>query len=577
MDPCFNLARERWIRVLTADGRVEEITLLQALAKAHEYRALASETPTQNVAMLRFLLAVLYAALFGEEVFEAPEDAIDAWFDLWEAVRFPEESIAAYLERWRERFWLFHDQRPFLQVPAGRDGITMENAADMATLEKPGKPSAPGVQKASKLNGAIFESGNKDNLFNIATGTGKYSISFSEAARWLLHVICFDDGGIKPYYQKHTSMNQTSELATCSVAWVGSTSPLFAEGNTLFETLLLNLVLLRDGEMNEEAIWPLQRPGWEYETLHDKEMVGTSLPDNPAELLTFLSRRIMLIRRQDRVIGFVRYVGEAFPREAATTEQWTLWSLPKAKKGVEPLPIPRARKLPAQMWREMGSLLASQGEDICLPGVVRWIRLLSTGRGSPLRNVLCRFHYVKALYDVAQSSNMTEILEDHLSFSIGLLTEAGQAWVGLLQHELEFCNKVAWQLGLLAEQLLSAEGGKIYEGAGKRTATAQEQHDLAQEYFFHEVDIPFRQWLETLRAEDDSETRHNRLEQLRILVRDTALRCGQEMLSHVSPAAYGKRHAGEGEDHPTAPQAWVRFKAAIRKLILIEQQGTGGA
>lgn len=201
MDPCFNLARERWIRVLTADGRVEEITLLQALAKAHEYRALASETPTQNVAMLRFLLAVLYAALFGEEVFEAPEDAIDAWFDLWEAVRFPEESIAAYLERWRERFWLFHDQRPFLQVPAGRDGITMENAADMATLEKPGKPSAPGVQKASKLNGAIFESGNKDNLFNIATGTGKYSISFSEAARWLLHVICFDDGGIKPYWR----------------------------------------------------------------------------------------------------------------------------------------------------------------------------------------------------------------------------------------------------------------------------------------------------------------------------------------------------------------------------------------
>ncbi len=579
MDPCFNLAREKWIRVQNADGSVEEVTLVKALTNASEYRALAGETPTQNVAVLRFLLAVLYAALFGEKSFETPDDAIEAWFELWDAGKFPEEAIIAYLDKWVDRFWLFHDQRPFFQVPAGKEGITMENAADISGLDKHGKPSASGVQKASKLNGAIFESGNKDNLFNIATGARKFSLSFPEAARWLLHVICFDDGGIKPYYKKNTPMNVNSELASCSEAWVGSTTPIFAEGDSLFETILLNLVLLKDGELDNESIWPRQLPTWEYETLHNKEMVGESLPDNPAELLTFLSRRIMLIRREDKVLGFVRYVGEAFPREAATTDQWTLWSLPSAKKGAESLPVPRTSRLSAQMWREMGALLVVQDNGAPLPGVVRWIRLISSQMMSPLKNSLCRFHYIKARYDVSQKSNMTEILEDSVTFSVGLLTEAGHAWVTLLTHELDMCNDVAQQLGLLAERIFSAEGGKLYEiknGKRVKTNSAIQQRDLAQEQFFYEINQPFRQWLRSLRAEDDSEMRHNRVEKLRELTRNIAYNCGREMMSKISPTAFSKRNKTEEDAHLTAPQAWVIFKATMKKTIIIDENNVGG-
>ena len=60
MNPGFNLAREKWIMVLDEGGRVEEITLVDALVQAHRWRKLAGETPTQDVAMLRFLLAILY-------------------------------------------------------------------------------------------------------------------------------------------------------------------------------------------------------------------------------------------------------------------------------------------------------------------------------------------------------------------------------------------------------------------------------------------------------------------------------------------------------------------------------------
>ena len=57
----FNLLHEPWIRVMRPDATVEELTLPQALTRAHEYCSLAGEMTTQDIAMLRLLLAVLHA------------------------------------------------------------------------------------------------------------------------------------------------------------------------------------------------------------------------------------------------------------------------------------------------------------------------------------------------------------------------------------------------------------------------------------------------------------------------------------------------------------------------------------
>ena len=384
----------------------------------------------------------------------------------------------------------------------------------------------------------------------------------------------YDDGGIKPYYPKNSPMNRADDVAKCSSAWLGSISPVYAEGNTLFETLMLNLVLLRDGEFSEEALWADPRPAWESDALRNVEMQGVQPPDDPAGLCSFPSRRIMLIRQGERVIGFIRYVGEAFSRDAAQGEQWTLWTLPKAKKGEVARPVPRSARLPAQLWREMGALLMVQSDgNACLPGVVRWVSRLNAQASSPLHGALCRFHCVKALYDVAQSSNMTEIQDDSLTFSVDLLTEAGKPWLALLGEELKRCDLAAWQLGLLAEQLMGAEGGKVCEGGKKRTATAEARRNEAQERFYFELDHPFRQWLQTLRVEDDSEVRRDRVDALRRIMRETALRCGREMLDRVSPAAYARRKQGEGEKRVTAPEAWLIFRRIIYKLTIMENEG----
>ena len=60
----FNLLEEPWIRVMTEDCTVRECSLTEVLVHSHQYRRLAGELPTQDVAVLRLLLAVLRTVFY---------------------------------------------------------------------------------------------------------------------------------------------------------------------------------------------------------------------------------------------------------------------------------------------------------------------------------------------------------------------------------------------------------------------------------------------------------------------------------------------------------------------------------
>ena len=57
--PEFNLLDEKWIQVLKNDCSEELVSLPEVLIHAHEYRDLSGDTPEQDMAVLRLLLAVL--------------------------------------------------------------------------------------------------------------------------------------------------------------------------------------------------------------------------------------------------------------------------------------------------------------------------------------------------------------------------------------------------------------------------------------------------------------------------------------------------------------------------------------
>ena len=169
----FNLLTEPWIRVRLRDNTVREVSLTEALVSAQDYANLAGEMPTQNAAVLRLLLAVLFTVFSRMDAkgcprpLEQSDDALERWSELWQLGHFPAEPVRDYLEQWKDRFWLFHPTHPFWQVPQAKIGTEYG---------------------AAKLNGEMSESGNKLRLFPLYAGQSKEQLSYPQAARWLLCV-----------------------------------------------------------------------------------------------------------------------------------------------------------------------------------------------------------------------------------------------------------------------------------------------------------------------------------------------------------------------------------------------------
>lgn len=463
----FNLLDEPWIRVMTEDCIVVERSLMQVLLNSHQYQRLAGELPTQDVALLRLLLAILQTVFYrvdpeGEDdPIEDRAAAIRRWQALWNAGRFPVQPIRTYLETWKDRFWLFHQEHPFYQVPAAALGTKF---------------------KASKLNGELSESAHKMRLFPLRDGEEKETLSYAEAARWLVTLIGFDD-----------SASTKKETGT-GTGWLGDRVNVYAIGENLFETLMLNLVFLKDGRY----VWAENIPAWEQPTMTTAKKREIPLPDNQAELLTLQSRRLILSREENRVTGFSSTGGDFFGKEGrvnAFSEQMTLWRAGKTPKNAVPQFVPASVDPWRQMWRDFEVILGRR-EDTHIPGVVAWLTELRRKNVIPRKYV--HIASVGVTYD-SKKGSIADIISDHLDFQMSLLDAAGELWIVLVGGEIHLIDKVARTLGALAEGLYLAQGGQL-DGAGKKAR--QSQRDEGMRLLYAAVDLPFREWLAHIGAQD---------------------------------------------------------------------------
>lgn len=137
----FNLIDEPWISVVTDyKGATKLVGLREFFQNAHTYIALAGDMPTQDFAVMRFLLAILHTVFSRydahgevyemievndrmqqvEKVYEEDEEEyedalMETWRDLWTAEKCP-DIVVQYLETWHDRFYLFDEKYPFYQV-----------------------------------------------------------------------------------------------------------------------------------------------------------------------------------------------------------------------------------------------------------------------------------------------------------------------------------------------------------------------------------------------------------------------------------------------------------------------------
>lgn len=538
----FNLLDEKWILVRKSDCTVDELSLTDALLKSHEYVELAGELPTQNVSILRLMLAVLHTVFsrYSPQGEPSPlydsDDAEYRWKELWNAGRLPEKPIKEYLASVHDRFWLFHPERPFYQTEAAKIGTEYT---------------------ASKLNGAVSESGNKIRLFCGCTGVQKSELSYSEAARWLLYVNNYDDTSSKP---------KGKNLPSPGAGWLGKLGLITIRGNNLFETLVYNLILLNH-KRNFSEVWGPECPAWEPDVPNTAERAEIPMPDNLSELYTLQSRRLWLNRDDnEKVIGYNLLGGDFFEKVDAFIEPMTVWSKVKGNERAGEKFQPRRHDSSVQMWREF-SYAFETAADSHIPGVVLWTKYIK--QMLPESRKLISFSIASVQYG-DKDFFVNDVFSDSLTFHTDLITEIGEHWRAKITEEIEKCKKSAAALRDLAKDI------ELAAGSSEDTVLKRAVVERAREQYYYEIDLPFRNWLERIDPnwEIVSEQEEQALREWHETAKRIALRIGQELVESAGTAAIVGRAVKDKNDkerYYSAPDAYRYFKVKLNEIYPKEE------
>lgn len=549
MDREFNLIDEPWICVRDNGCKVKEISIRQVFEHAQDYTELAGETKTQDMAVLRFLLAMIYTVFSrydknGDEV--DPEDDInyltDNWNEVFRSGKFPMKPFEKYFEKWYDRFWLFDEEYPFYQSLSVLKQIKENNWEK----EK--------FRDNTKLIGTMIKSGNKPLLFCNRSGDNSI-LTYSEAARWILHSVLFDDRAIKASkydFEKNKSNNNDSSNVTigCNLGMIS------LKGENLFKTLMMNYVADID-DISEI----MEKPAWERE----KENIGLyefkrqiPVPDNQAEMLTVMSRNIYLIRNDSAVIGCYIFAGDYFDQNDTFNELMTLWKT--SKKNGKEIIEPCLHDASAKSWQEFGMIAKcceSDNNNERFPGVVNWAEKLIYKNYLDAKSLLT-ISCTGIVYDYndKKSLKVLDMISDELSFHSDLLMEVGEAWRYRIGNEIGKCESAAKAVNKLSINLQKSAGASGDKLSGEDAKTQ----------FYSMIDKPFRDWLSQLDTGYDIDEYTGEIEDT---VRKIAIVFGNDCVHQMSANTIFGRYEKDGKDKNlvTTVEALNIFNATINKIF----------
>lgn len=547
----FNLCEEPWICALGKDYKTVKLSIPDVLIHSDQYMDLAGESESQNVAILRMLLAFLHTVFYRydetgkESAIDSEQEAMRRWKAIWNLGHIPERPIRNYISKWHDRFWLFDDEHPFYQSPISNDGKKkfLGYFSNDYTY-----------YSASKLNGILMESREKAKLSSPMNGKNKNALSFDEAARWVIHLQAFDDCAAKP---------------VPPVCWPLGFALVYAKGNTFFETLMLNFVILNPAmPQRENALWVPPKPSWETEIIvpksrEEKEDRYILPPTNQAELLSFQGALCHLERSNGAVTGYIEIGGFRLKKENIFIEQMTLWEKPQ--KG-NYCPVTTAKMTP-QLWRYFPSLLVDDDSvNAREPGIVSWAKVLYLNGYIPETRMITFF--AVGMRPGSKNCGINYEYADTLQFNAGILEELGDKWVAHISEEVAVCKKLADDAGKLAVDLLKARGtGNKSKSKTGNDDPLKKIQTAAIEQAYTLLDEPFRRWLLNLKPGQSLKER----KELRQKWRDVALTIimdfGYDLVRKAGDhAVIGRmRVENEKEKYCCSPDALLQFKKNIAK------------
>lgn len=554
-DASFNLVDEPWVRIRDEEGEVREVSLLELFEQAPHIACLANDLPTQDFAILRILLAILQRAIIP--TIDEDDDPTEVWERLWNGNGLPLPEIREYLNTWHDRFDVFDKERPFLQVPGLQWGEERKNDLAKSNL---------------KLIIADVPSRDEKRLFTQRAGGGLESLSYSEAARWLIHAQAFDvNSPGRPVKGEDPANVKGGKVYPGSTGWMGELGGIYLEGTDFRKTLLLNFLPTFGSEF-DEIFDTEDLPAWEDRPLTVSNGHCESLPSGRAELYSWQSRWARLIAIDGCVCDVVITAGNKLKKDyryLAQFETMTAWVEKNTSKDSCDF-RPKLHQPERALWRGLSSVFGERLENkksIIQPEVLNWAECCY-----PIiaKDETVNLHAVGFRYTGEQKSSYEYLYDDHLEMSQFLLSREGRSLLLMAQNCVSETNKAIFHLGLFAERLNAATGAHFDSGNEKHDKISSARISATKRAYF-QIDRPFRKWLSTLCSISEAGIERMRW---RREARGILSRIAKELLSECGTDAvvgYPERdEKGKVVGWMTASRAEALFKAALRKALPLE-------
>ncbi len=441
----FSLIDDPWILVVDTDGNQRTVGIREIFAGEVKVASLQGESPAQNFAIVRLLLAIFWRAHSGESRVEPGKTFyFAAWFErlrtqLKRTGR--DEAVLDYLEQYRNRFELLDSPTPFMQV------------ADLAVPSGEVKHVTTIVPEA------------QEDYFTMRAGKARDSLSYGEAARWLVYAQAYDYSGIKSgaVGDSRVKDGKGSPIGT---GWTGMTGGVLVVGENLLDTLILNTCSSALTNPQDKPVWERQPYGPDT-----REKVGeNAYPQGPSDLLTWQSRRIRLHSEGNRVTGVILSNGDKIPDAGANVFGDPMtpyrYSTNKSKKILD-IYYPATFSPQRTVWRALDALIVAE-TDGGFSGKVK-----APKRPENLNNLANLSQYIDGIPNVlnvdlvaveygSQSSSVASTYAAQMGMPLVLLLEQSGQLRQAVREAASATSEAAIGLGRFTANLLVA-AGKEYE------------------------------------------------------------------------------------------------------------------
>ena len=550
----FNLLDEPWISVIVDEkGHNKLVSITDVFKNASEYKALAGDMKTQDFALLRILLAVLHTVFSRYDIqgnsreFDSDEEdkddfneeTMDIWREVWNSKKFP-DAVFKYLEQWHDHFYLFDDKYPFFQVLK----------QDIDSKKLGGK--SPSEISGKNINRLISESNNKIAVFSPKDNVdnNKSSLTEPQLARWIITLQSYAGLADKTMFG--------TEKYKASKGWLFDLGGIEIVGSNLFETLMLNCVLVGEMQSPEKR----QKPCWEYSgTENIENSFYETFIDNISQLYTRWSRAIYINPDidLDKPISVSIVKLPDINHKNAFIEPMTVWQYNKEGENKDKY-TPRKHRTEEAMWRSFGLLTSQESYDGSVknhkPGIMEWLNKIKhdiTGCSISLQAI--------SMKDDGNATSWvpTDEICDTLYIDEVVVTDnADDGWVYRINNEVEYTRSA---VGFIYKQFLL----DICEirNRNKDDATKYSARYISQAYFL--VDQPFREWLANIKPKDSM---NERCTQWRNTLHNILIDEAKGMLENATLRDFTGRPSDQSEKESTKNivTAYNVFTSRLKKL-----------